>query len=117
MLIMKGLLGFLLLLPTIFAYMLHLSLLILVFSLPMRVSDLCSEKGGLYRLLGALVSVIVGGISIRLGYWFGIEGFTAWELRGHQVMYPIIGWIYMVVGGLIAVIGIWWAIKGESYGR
>ena len=113
----EGLLYFLLLLPTIFAYMLHLAPLILVFFLPMRVSELCNEKGGLYRLLGALVSVLVGGITIRLGYWFGIEGFTTWELLGHKFMYPIIGWIYMVVGGLIAVIGIWWAIKGESFGR
>jgi len=117
MLILKGLLGWLLLLPTIFAYMLHLSLLIPVFFLPMRVSELWSEKGGLYRLLGALVSVLVSGISIRLGYWFGIEGFTTWELLGHQIMYPIIGWIYMVVGGLIAAMGIWWAIRGPKFGR
>ena len=41
-----------------------------------------------------------------MGYWFGIEGFTAWELPGHHVTYPVLGWIYMIVVGLIAVIGI-----------
>ena len=111
--VIRGLMNFLLLLPTLFAYSVLLSLLILVFFLPMRVSLWCGEKGGsLYRLLGALVSVLVGGMTIRLGYWFGIDGFTAWQLLGHQFMYPIIGWIYMVAGGLVTVTGIW-----RSFGR
>ncbi len=115
MLILRGLLGWLLLLPTIVAYTAHLSLLIPLFFLPMRVSKVCAQKGSLYRLLGVLASFIAGGICIRMGYWFAIEGFTAWELLGHQVMYPVLGWIYMVVGVLIAVIGIWAFFKRDLF--
>lgn len=113
MLILKALINFLVLLPTLVAYSAHLSLLILVFFLPMLVAKFGNQKGGLYQLLGILASFLLGGICIRVGYWFAIEGFTAWELAFHQVMYPILGWLYMVVGGLTVVVGIWVTFKRD----
>ena len=109
--VIRGLINLLLLLPTLFAYSVLLSWLILVFFLPNRVYLWRGGKGVLSRLLGDLISVFLGGISIRLGYWFAVEGFTVWQLLGHQFMYPIIGWIYMVAGGLAIVIRIWDMVK------
>ena len=107
----RGLINFLLLLPTLVAYSAHLSWLIFVFCFQDRVRLWCGGKGVLSELLGDLVTILLGGITIRLGYWFAVEGFTVWQLLGHQFMYPVIGWIYMVAGGLAIVMGIWDLVK------
>ena len=63
------------------------------------------KKGN--KPLGILLSIILGGISLGLGYdlayigWTEYEGFTL-----YQVTYPVAGWIGMVIGGVIVVGGI-----------
>jgi hypothetical protein len=97
-------LGWLLLLPLTFA-----------FWLAVTAGNACAKKGGLWRLLGVLVSFVIGGICIQVGYWFGIEGFTEWRADGiYQVTYPVLGWIIMIGGGLIALLGTWTALVGRK---
>ena len=86
---MRGCLGWLMLLPLVGA-----------FGLTAWVVRACVQKGGLWRLLGVLSSLVIGGICIQVGYWFTEEGST------------ILGWIGMVGGGLIAVIGAGSALFG-----
>ncbi len=101
---MRGCLGWLLLLPLAFA-----------FWLAMTVANACVKKGGLWRLLGVLASLVIGGICIQVGYWLAIEGFTEWRgLEAYQVTYPILGWISMIGGGLIAILGTWTALVGTK---
>ena len=56
-----------------------------------KIVDACIKKGGPVRLLGILVSLLVGGGSIVAGYFIG----------------PIVGWFIMAVGVLVFVIGTW----------
>jgi len=95
-------LGLLMLLPLIGA-----------FGLTVWVVRACVQKGGLWRLLGCLISLAIGGVCVLVGYWFGVEGFTEWEgLESRQVTYPVLGWVDMVGGGLIAIIGTMSALFG-----
>ena len=96
--------GWLLLLP-----------LIIAFWLAVIIANGCVKKGGSWRILGILSSLAIGGISILVGYSFGIEGST--ELRDdgfYTVTYPVLGWAGMIGGGLIAVIGIWTSLAGTK---
>ena len=56
-----------------------------------KIADTCIKKGGPMRLLGVIVSFLVGGGSILAGYFIG----------------PIVGWFIMAVGALVLVIGTW----------
>ena len=62
-----------------------------VWWLTIKIVDACIKKGGPVRLLGVIVSFLVGGGSIAAGYFIG----------------PIVGWFIMAVGGLVVVIGTW----------
>jgi len=86
---MRGFLGWVLLLPLVGA-----------FALTAWIARACVQKGGLWRLLGALSSLGIGGICIVVGYQFKEEGIT------------IFGWVAMVSGGLIAAIGAGSALFG-----
>jgi len=104
---MRGLVGWLLLLPLIFA-----------FWLTTTIAKACArrESGG-WRLLGVLASLVIGGICIQVGYWFAIEGFTEWEVGGYQIVkYPVLGWIDMIGGGIMALLGTWTALAGTRKG-
>lgn len=99
---MRGFVGWLLLLPLIFA-----------FWLTMTIANACARReSGAWRLLGVLASLVIGGICIQVGYWFAIEGFTEWEAGGYQVVkYPVLGWIDMIGGGIMAILGTWTALR------
>jgi hypothetical protein len=99
-----GCIGGLLLLP-----------LVIAFGLMTLVVGFVAEKGCLWRLLGVLASLAIGGVCILVGYSFGIEGTT--ELVGstyQQVTMPVVGWVDMIGGGLIAIIGIYVALLGKK---
>ena len=95
-----GCLGWLMLLPLVVAY-----------GLTVWVVRACNHKGSLWRILGVLASLVIGGICIQVGYWVGIEGSTEGQ---YQVTYPVFGWIAMISGGLIALIGTGTAIFGRK---
>lgn len=59
--------------------------------LTIKIVDACIKKGGPMRILGVIVSFLVGGSSIAAGYFIG----------------PIVGWVIMGMGGLVVVIGTW----------
>lgn len=59
--------------------------------LAFKIVDACIKKGGLMRLLGILVSLIIGGSSVAAGYFIG----------------PIVGWTIMALGGFVIVVGSW----------
>jgi len=57
--------------------------------------------------LGILISILLGGISVGLGYDLAYVGWTEYEgFNLYQVTYPVAGWIGMVLGGCIVVGGI-----------
>lgn len=86
---MRGLIGWLLLLPLIFA-----------FWLTMKIANACVQRGDSWRLLGILSSLVIGGSCAFVGWGLGPEqGF-------------IIGWITLIGGGLIALLGTWTALVG-----
>ena len=62
-----------------------------VFWLTWKAVNACAKKGGFLRLIGALLSLVVGGFSIYAGWQIG----------------PIVGWFIMVCGGGLAIFGTW----------
>lgn len=87
---MRGIVGWLLLLPLVFA-----------FWLVMTIANACAKReSGSWRLLGVLASLTIGGICILVGYWFTEEGIT------------ILAWIIMIGGGLMTILGTWTALVG-----
>lgn len=62
--------------------------------LTIKMVDACIKKGGPMRLLGVIVSFLVGGGSIAAGYFIG----------------PIVGWFIMAVGALVLVRGTWGSV-------
>jgi len=57
--------------------------------------------------LGILISILLGGISLGLGYDLAYVGWTEYEgFNVYQVTYPVAGWIGMVLGGCTVVGGI-----------
>ena len=63
------------------------------------------KKGN--KPLGILISILLGGISIGLGYDLAYIGWTQYEgLNLYQVTYPVTGWIGMAIGGVIVIGGI-----------
>jgi hypothetical protein len=98
--------GWLLLLP-----------LFIAFWLAITISNACAKRGGLWRLLAIIVSLAIGGICIKVGHWFGIEGFTEWRgFEQYKITYPMLGWIIIIGGGLIALLGTWTALVGNQRG-
>lgn len=89
---MRSLIGWLLLLPLIFA-----------FWLTMTIANGCARReSGSWRLLGVLASLAIGGVCARLGWSLGPEDGL------------IIGWITLIAGGLIAILGTWTALVGTK---
>ena len=87
---MRGLIGWLFLLPLAFAFWLTIT-----------IANGCARReSGSWRFLGVLSSLIIGGICIQVGYWFTEEGMT------------ILGWIDMIGGGSMALLGTWTALVG-----
>jgi len=80
----------------------------------MTIANACAKReAGLWRLLGVLASLAIGGVCIVVGYCFAIEGFTEWEAGGYQIVkYSVIGWISIIGGGIIALLGTWTALVG-----
>jgi len=80
--------------------------------LVVTIVNACVKKGRLWQWLGALVSLLIGGIIIWLGYTLSFEGFPEWRgLVQYQVTYPVLGWIWMIGGGLLALLGTWVALS------
>jgi len=70
-----------------------------------RVVNYSIKKGK--KPLGIIISTLLGGISLGLGYDLAYVGWTEYEgLNLYQVTYPVAGWIGMVIGGGIVVGGI-----------
>jgi hypothetical protein len=70
-----------------------------------KVVDHSIKKGN--KPLGVLISILLGGISVGLGYLLAYVGWTESDgLNLYQVTYPVAGWIGMVIGGGIVVGGI-----------
>ena len=55
----------------------------------------CVKRGNLWRLLGVLLSLAIGGGCAFVGYWIAFEATV-----------PILGWPYLIIGGLTALGGI-----------
>ena len=107
---MRGCLGWLLLMPFVGAFWLVVTL-----------ANEFAKMGGLWRLLGVLCSLAIGGACIGLGYILVYEGFTTTELRGSDIYqvtrtFPVAGWIGMVAGGLIALLGSWTTLVATKEG-
>ena len=97
--------GWLILLPFIF-----------LFALVKFIAESCADKGGLWRLLGALFALIISGAIIFVGYAVGIEGFS--ELRDgayYQVTMPVLGWILIIGGGITAITGFFKSLFGQGW--
>lgn len=123
---MRGIIGFLMLIPLFLVFALAFVVSMLPFVLAIWVVGDYGQKGGLWRLLGVVASLVIGGICFGLGYWFANEvsiepmlslfysevsfPFIDWIF---PLVFPILGWIDMVGGGLIAVIGIWSTLFGK----
>ena len=70
-----------------------------------KVVNYSIKKGK--KPLGILISLILGGISLGLGYDLAYIGWTQYEgLNLYQVTYPVTGWIGIVIGGVIVIGGI-----------
>lgn len=69
------------------------------FGLAIVPASACGKKGGAWRLLGILISLVVGGAVI---------GFTHLVFSGEEGS-TVLWWIGVVAGGLIALLGIWTA--------
>lgn len=70
-----------------------------------KVVNYSIKKGN--KPLGILISILLGGISLGLGYDLAYVGWTEYEgLNLYQVTYPVAGWIGMVIGGGIIIGGI-----------
>jgi len=70
-----------------------------------KLVDYFIKKGK--KPLGILISILLGGISLGLGYDLAYVGWTEYEgFNVYQVTYPVAGWIGMVLGGCIVVGGI-----------
>ena len=81
------------------------------FALVIYAASACGKKGGIWRLLGVLLSLVIGGICILVGYSIGIEGY----IEGTKIVtYPVLGWLSMIGGGLMAILGIWTAVMTEQ---
>jgi len=91
MLRLKGMLALILLVPVFGAFVLSIS-----------VASICGKKGGIMRILGMLVSLILAAIFIVIGY-LGI-GSTG-EQSG-TIYYMVVAWIYIIVGAAMALFGI-----------
>jgi len=89
---MRGCLGWLLLLPLAGAFWLVIT-----------IANACVKKGGLWRLLGVLVSFAIGGACIGVGFLFGSE-----------LGLSIFRWIAIIAGGLIAILGTWTVLAGTK---
>jgi len=89
---MRGFIGWLLLLPLVFA-----------FWLTMTIANACAKReSGPWRLLGVLASLAIGGICAIVG----------WALGPEEGL--VIGWIVLIGGGLITVLGMWTALVGTK---
>lgn len=70
-----------------------------------KVVNYSIKKGK--KSLGIIISILLGGISLGLGYDLAYVGWTEYEgLNLYQVTYPVAGWIGMVIGGGIVIGGI-----------
>ena len=70
-----------------------------------KAVDYFIKKGK--KPLGVLISILLGGISLWLGYDLAYVGWTEYEgLTLYQVTYPVAGWIGMVIGGGAVIGGI-----------
>ena len=70
------------------------------FWLVMYIAKACVKKGGgLWRLLGVIAALTIGGVCAIAGYSAGTEGGL------------VAGWIALVVGVIIAALGTWTALK------
>jgi len=70
-----------------------------------KVVNYSIKKGK--KALGILISLVLGGISLGLGYDLAYVGWKEYEgFNVYQVTYPVAGWIGMVIGGGIVIGGI-----------
>ena len=69
------------------------------------VAKEAAKKGGSWRLLGVLSSLVIGGVCVLIGYWLGSQ--EGW----------VFGWVLLVGGGLMAVLGSWMAMSGTDEKR
>jgi hypothetical protein len=70
-----------------------------------KAVDYFIKKGK--KPLGILISILLGGICLGLGYDLAYVGWTEYEgLTLYQVTYPVAGWIGMVIGGGTVIGGI-----------
>jgi hypothetical protein len=89
---MLDFIGWLLLIPLLGAFWLVLTF-----------SGACAKKGGLWRLLGVLVSFSIGGTCIG-----------AAVLWGPEFGLVIFSRLAVVIGMLVATVGIWKAVTGSN---
>ena len=60
---------------------------------------------GLSKVVIVVVSLVIGGLCIRLGYDLAYVGWLEWEgLQQYRVTYPVNGWIIMIGGGFCAIV-------------
>jgi len=76
--------------------------------LTLLATSSCYPRGGTWRLLGVLFSLVTGGICIDVGYAMGFEGAEVWrDGEFYRVTtWPVAGVIGMTIGGLTILLGI-----------
>ncbi len=90
---MRGCLGWIFLMPIVGAFVIAIV-----------AARTCGNRGGLWRLVGVLIPLALGGIVAGFThlFFYGIDGPT------------LMWWIGIVSGGLMALLGIWTAIMTEE---
>jgi hypothetical protein len=72
--------------------------------LSVSVAVFFGKKGGLWRLLGVLSSLAIGGVVI---------GFTHLSFSGEDGS-TVLWWIGIIAGGLVTLLGLWSAVMQET---
>lgn len=71
-----------------------------VFWLTVIVASACGKRGGSWRVLGILSSLVIGGL---------VSGFAHLLFSGEGGS-TVLWWIGVVIGGLLALLGVWTAV-------
>ena len=119
----RGCLGFFMLIPLFIVFILAGMAVIIPLLLSIAWTSTLIEKKGRCRLLAAIVSLVIGGICVRLGYWYAMEtsiepitSFLYSEVDFPLIdwifpfVLPILGWVGMIGGGLVIIVGTFKAI-------
>lgn len=88
---------------------------IALFCLIIRQAVNFSVQGGARRIVGIIVSPILGMPCVWVGWWMAYVGYLDYEPEGvYQVTDPVAGWIGIVFGGIYTLIGTLYSAFGHE---